>query len=114
VNDVRVNARIARGTGKASDPGTLADEGERIVATGAAADLVRARLVPRFAAASAKRTERKQARIRRAHELRAEGLSAPMIGIRIAREEGRPDDKPYVERVVWRWLSESDVDPNKG
>jgi len=39
----------------------------------------------------------------RASELRAQGLSARQIGLRMANEEQR--DAPYGERIVRRWLS---------
>ena len=40
----------------------------------------------------------------RARALRDEGLSVPQIGLRMATEDGRPDN-PYRERVVGRWLA---------
>ena len=43
----------------------------------------------------------------RAAQLRAEGLSAARIGVRVAAEEHRPD--PYPERTVRKWLA-----PRKG
>jgi hypothetical protein len=58
-------------------------------------------------AAEKMRTERKLQRIRRAAALKADGLSAPVIGIRMALEEGRPPDRPYGERQVRRWLAEA-------
>lgn len=41
----------------------------------------------------------------RAILLSDQGLSAPVIGIRMALEDGRPVDKPYSERQVRKWLA---------
>lgn len=61
----------------------------------------------RTRAAVNQRKDRARRRITRAAELRAAGLSATMIGIRMARDEQRPDDRPYSERQVRRWLAEA-------
>jgi membrane protein required for beta-lactamase induction len=53
--------------------------------------------------ARAQREAQKDAHVARALALRAEGLSAPMIGIRMAADEGKAE--PYSERTVRRWLS---------
>lgn len=62
-------------------------------------------LMAQTGAATAARREHADRQALRAHALRATGLSVPVIGIRMAREDGRPDDQPYAERQVRRWLS---------
>lgn len=56
-------------------------------------------------AATVARETRADRQARRAAELRHAGLSAAVTGIRMAREDGRPDDRPYSERQVRRWLA---------
>lgn len=63
----------------------------------------------RAAAARALRAATKSIRIERAHRLRDQGLSVPMIGIRMGFDDGRG---PYPERTIRRWLSA--VDTTKG
>jgi hypothetical protein len=55
------------------------------------------------AAATSKRQELGARHRARAAELRAAGLSAARIGIRMATDERR--DEPYSERTVRRWLN---------
>lgn len=63
--------------------------------------------ISRTRAATDARVARKAERVARARALRAEGLSAPMIAIRMAREVGRdPDANPFSERQVRRWLAD--------
>jgi hypothetical protein len=108
--DVVVNAGHASGEGSAHDPGVLSDGEDGLRATGAAQDFVRERLLPRTTQATAAVTAKGEKHRARAQELRAHGLSAPQVGIRMAREDGR--DTPYGERQVRRWWSAAS--PEKG
>jgi hypothetical protein len=58
--------------------------------------------------ASEARTATRIIRQHRAVELRAEGLTAEAIGVRIAVEEGHPET-PFEERTVRRWLKRADI-----
>jgi hypothetical protein len=58
----------------------------------------------RTAQATSARVAKADAMAARAAKLHSAGLSAPIIGMRLAREDGRPDE-PYGERQVRRWLA---------
>ena len=57
----------------------------------------------RTSAANAARHAVAARRRARALEMREAGLSVPQIGMRMAREDDRPDN-PYPETTVRRWL----------
>ncbi len=61
----------------------------------------------RTAKALEARRNRKMWHRTRAGELHAEGVPAYRIGIRMAKEEGRP--QPFPERTVRRWLAPEKV-----
>jgi hypothetical protein len=63
----------------------------------------------RLKAANEKRRETRDRRAVRAIQLKANGLSATQIGIRIAADEGRAE--PYPERRVRIWLALKRDDP---
>lgn len=62
--------------------------------------------VARVEPMNAKRRARKLARMARALELEATGLSRARIGVRMAHEEGHPDE-PFHESTVRDWLKEA-------
>ena len=63
----------------------------------------RIELHSRTDAANAARHRAAERHRARARELQAAGLSVPRIGLRMAREDDRPDS-PYPETTVRRWL----------
>lgn len=63
------------------------------------------KLDERWTGANSARRAQKLDRQEAARFYREAGLSAPQIGIRIARDEGRAA-RPYSERQVRRWLNE--------
>jgi hypothetical protein len=84
----------------------LIEDHERTIATLFALAEDAIAMIDRYdpaAPARAGRSLRSDLAALRAKRLKAEGLTAPAIGLRMAREDGRPDD-PYDARQVRRWL----------
>jgi hypothetical protein len=53
------------------------------------------------------RVQQKETRAARARELKSQGLSVKMIGLRMTRELGRdPEANPLSDRQVSRWLAD--------
>lgn len=70
-------------------------------------ETLEAAVAERTRKATAKRSSGKARNVARARELRAQGLSAAGIAVKMTAERNQPQRPPITERTVQRWLADS-------